>query len=333
MRKLGFRMALAVFLGVFIIGATGTVSVAAETVTLKALTAWPENAFESQEFLKFVTDVQKAADEKYPGELKIDYRGGGEVIQNREQVEALRKGLIEMVYTAGSYYTSVIPEIDIMSLTDMTPWEERAAGVNDYLETIHNKKANAHMLGRTGTGSKFHMFLADPIKTVDDLKGRKLRVSPTNIPFMKTIGVVPIGMPPPEVYTAMERGVVNGYILPPGTIRDFGLIPVSKFMVVPGFYEPCQFVLVNLDAWKKLPPHLQELLTEKVQEFAKANIKAQHDKLDVEFADFKKQGMTFIELSPEESQKLLGLANKALFDTVSAKAPEEAKKIKEMITK
>lgn len=333
MRTHGFRFILLLVLGIFIMAASGSVSLAAEPVTLKALTAWPENAFESQEFLKFVKDVQKAVDEKYPGELKIDYRGGGEVIENKEQVEALRKGLIEMVYTAGSYYTSVIPEIDIMSLTQMKPWEERAAGVDAYLETIHNKKANAHYLGRTGTGSTFQIFLSEPIKTVDDLKGRKLRVSPTNIPLMKDLGVVPIGMPPPEVYTAMERGVVNGYILPAGTIRDFGLVPVSKYLVFPGFYQPCQFVLINLDAWKKIPPHLQELLTQKCDEFAKANIKAQEEKLQVEYAEFKKQGMTFIELSPEESKKLLSMADKALFNTVSAKAPEEAKKLMEMITK
>jgi TRAP-type C4-dicarboxylate transport system substrate-binding protein len=331
MNKHAARFSL--FLCVVLIGVLLSVSAAAKTVSLKALTAWPENAFESQQFLKFVDAVQKAVDAKYPGELKIDYRGGGEVIQNKEQVEALRRGLIEMVYTAGSYYTSVIPEIDIMSLTGMTPGEEREAGVFDYLETIHNQKANAHLLGRVGTGSVFHMFLSEPIKTVDDLKGRKLRVSPTNIPFMKSISVVPIGMPPPDVYTAMERGVVDGYVLPPATIRDFGLIPVSKYMINPGFYQPCQFVLVNLDAWKKIPAHLQELLTEQVKAFAHTNIDAIEEELQAELVGFKKEGMTFIELSPEESGKFLNLAENALYDTVSTKAPEAVKKLKAMITK
>lgn len=304
----------------------------AKTYTISALTAWPKSAFESEQFLTFVEEVQKEADQKYPGELKLNYKGGGEVIRNREQVEACRIGLIDMVYTAGSYYTSILPEVDTMSLTTMRPWEEREAGVFGYLETLHNAKANVHMLGRVGTGSLFHLFLAKPMESIADLKGRKIRCSPTNIPFMKSVGAVPIGMPPPDVYTAMERGVVDGYILPPATIRDFGLIPVSKYMIFPGFYEPCQFVLINLDKWKKLPQHLQDLLTENTKKMAHYNIENIANHLKAEMDDFKKQGMTFTELPGAEASKFKKLAEDALYGVVLKKAPEEAKKIKEMIS-
>ena len=150
---------------------------------------------------------------------------------------------------------------------------------------------------------------------------------------MKTVGATPIQMPPPDVYTAMERGVVDGYILPPGTIRDFGLVPVSKFIVFPGFYEPCQFVLINLDLWKKLPKHLQDLLTRNTEEMAHFNIENQIKQLNTELEDFKKQGMTFIELTGDEGASFKKMADDALYDIVMKKAPEEAKKIREMITK
>ena len=45
-----------------------------------------------------------------PGELKLVYKGGPEVIRNTEQVEALRTGLIDIDYVAASYYTSIMPE-------------------------------------------------------------------------------------------------------------------------------------------------------------------------------------------------------------------------------
>lgn len=305
----------------------------AKTYTVNSLSAWPKTAFETQQFITFLTLAQNEADNKYPGELKLVYKGAGEVIRNREQVEACRTGVIDMVFTAGSYYTSIMPEIDTMSLTQMRPWEERAAGVNDYLETLHNKKANAHMLGRVGTGALFHMFLNKPVNSIADLKGKKLRSSPTNIPLMKLVGATPIGMPPPDVYTAMERGVVDGFILPPATIRDFGLIKPSKYMIFPGFYEPCQFVLMNLDAWNKLPKHLKALLDNGVEEmahFAIANI-SKHN-LD-EQADFKKQGMIFSKFAPAEAAKFRKMAADALFGVVSKKAPVESQKILEMITK
>ncbi|MBW2138312.1 MAG: TRAP transporter substrate-binding protein DctP [Deltaproteobacteria bacterium] len=330
-KHLLFAIVMVMFLLCTCIMSAGSAS--AKTFTISALTAWPKSAFESQQFLKFLENVQREADKRYPGELKMVYKGAGEVIRNREQVEACRSGLIDMVYTAGSYYTSILPEIDTMSLTTMRPWEEREAGVFDYLDSLHRKKANTHMLGRTGTGSFFHLFLSKPIEKVADLKGRKIRCSPTTIPFMKAVGAVPIGMPPPDIYTAMERGVVDGYILPPGTIRDFGLVPVSKYIVFPGFYEPCQFVLINLDVWNKLPKHLQNLLTEETKKFARFNIENQQKQLKSELAKFKKEGMTFITLEGQEGKKFKKMANDALYQVVLKKAPVVAKKIREMITK
>jgi TRAP-type C4-dicarboxylate transport system substrate-binding protein len=296
MKRHVFRTLLALAVAA-LIGAIGlpVQQVSAETYTISSLSGWPKTAFETSQFLKYLDLMQKEADQKYPGELKLVYKGGDEVIKNTEQVEACRTGLIDMVFTAGSYYTSVLPEIDTMSLTDMTPWEEKAAGVNAYLEKLHNEKVNVHMLARVGTGSKFHLFLAKPIKTVADLKGMKVRCSPTTVPFMKSVGATPIGMPPPDIYTAMERGVVDGYILPPATIRDFGLVKPSKYMIFPGFYQPVQFVLMNLDNWKKLPKHLQDMLDQGAEEMAHFAIKNIENQLQKELTDFKKEGMTFYE--------------------------------------
>ena len=305
----------------------------AKTYVLNSLTAWPKSASEAQEFLKFIDLAQKEADQKYPGELKLVYKGAGEVIKNTEQVEALRAGLMDMVFTAGSYYTSIMPEIDIMSLTEKMPWEERADGVFDYLEKLHNQKANGHLLGRVGAGSLFHLFLSKPIKSVDDMKGLKIRSSATPVPFLKSVGASPIGMPPPDIYTALERNVIDGYILPAETIRDFGLIKPSKYMVFPGFYQPCQYILVNLDKWKALPDHLKALLTEQTEKMAHFNIEDKQVLLKEELSAFKKEGMQFIELGPVEGPRFKKAADDALAAAISQKAPQETKKIMEMIMK
>ena len=132
----------------------------AAPVTVRAVSAWSKAAqFETQQFLSFIEMIQKEANQKYPGQLVIDYKGASEVIPTQQQVEALRSGLVDMIMTAASYYTSIMPEMDVMSLTAMKPWEERKAGVNDYLEKLHNAKANAHYLARLGSGDLFHVFL------------------------------------------------------------------------------------------------------------------------------------------------------------------------------
>ncbi|MDH5696212.1 MAG: hypothetical protein OEZ00_06390 [Dehalococcoidia bacterium] len=60
-----------------------------EKIVLKAVTAWPSTTVEAKDFLKFVDKVNTGAEEKYPGELEIQYLGGPETIPTKDQTEAL----------------------------------------------------------------------------------------------------------------------------------------------------------------------------------------------------------------------------------------------------
>ncbi len=306
----------------------------AAPITIRTVSAWSQAAqFETQQFLTFVEMIQKAANQKFPGQLVIEYKGAGEVIPTQQQVEALRSGLVDMILTAASYYTSIMPEMDVLSLTTMNPWEERRSGAFDYLEKLHNTKANAHLLARLGTGDLFHIFLAKPVQKIDDFKGMKIRVSPTHIPFIKSLGAEPVVTPPAEIYTAMERAVVVGYVQPVASIRTMGLLPVTKYMLRPGFYQPIVLVLVNLDFWKKLPDPLKHLLTENMEKAEYRAMENIEKKLKNEFEEFKKAGLNTIQLPDPEATRFSRMANEALMEVVLKKSPEEAKRLKELITK
>lgn len=305
----------------------------AATYTIRTVNAWPQTTFEAKQFKIFMDMAQQEADQKYPGQLKIDYKGAGEVIDPKQQVEALRSGLVDMVQSAASYYVSIMPEMDTMSLTELQPWEERKSGAYDYLNKLHNEKAKAFYLGRLGSGSLFNIFMAKPLKTVEDFKGLKIRVSPTHIAFIKALGSEPVVTSPTEIYTAMERGVVVGYVQPPVVIRDLGLVPVTKHIVFPGFYQPIITVMVNLAFWNKLPAHLRTLLTqnmEKAERIAIDNIQA---KVKTEMEAFKKDGITVIDFGAAGSAKFSKIAVDALMDVLMKKSPVEAKKILELTAK
>lgn len=305
----------------------------AQGVTLRALSGWPRTAFESQQFIILVDMIQKEADAKYPGQLKIDYKGGSEVVPHLQQVEAVRGGMIDLVLTAGSYYTSIMPEIDVLSLTTLTPWEERAAGVNDFLQKLHNTKAKAHYLGRLGTGALFYIFATRPITKVEDFKGLKIRGSPTHVPFIRALGADPVVTAPTEIYTAIERGMVVGYVQPVAPIRDLGLLPLTKFMLLPGFYQPTNPVLVNLDVWNRMPKHLQELITENVKKAERLAIENTRARVASEMEAFRKGGMTIFEMPPAEAARFSQLAADALMDVVVKRAPVDAPALRDLVIK
>lgn len=301
--------------------------------TIKAVSAWPKSVYEVQNFIKFLDIVKENIAAHAPGQLEIKYLGGPEVIPNREQVEALRNGSVDMVFTTSGYYVSVVPVVDGLNLTEFTPWEERAKGVDDFLNKIHNEKVNAQYLGRLGVDLPFMLFINKPIARVSDLKGLKIRCSPTHIEFLKRVGAQPMVIPPPDVHTALERGVVDGFIWVAGLIRDWGWQEVVKYRVEPGFYNANNVVLVNKAVWDKLPAKLQKIIQDSEIQAEKAAVERGATHLAAENAAMAKGGMQVIELSPEEAQKFKKTAYEALWQVVIKKSGKNGEKLKSMISK
>jgi TRAP-type C4-dicarboxylate transport system substrate-binding protein len=316
---------------VFAVSLSFTGEAVAKKVQLRAVSAWPKTVFEVQNFMKFLDFVKENVEKQYPGELEIKYIGGPEVVPNREQVEALRNGLVDMVFTTDGYYISALPEVNALSLTRLKPWEEREKGVNAFLNGIHESQLNVHYLGRMGSGIPFTLYLNKPINSAD-LSGLKIRCSPTHINFLKKLDAQPLVIPPPDVYTALERGLADGFIWPAGLIRDWGWHEVTKYIVNQNFYMAVNVVLINKGKWDKIPGHLQKLLIETHQQAEHFAVSRGLDHVEKEFAAFKKQGIEFIDLPPAEAEKFVDTAYSELWDIIIEKAPENGPKLKKMVS-
>jgi TRAP-type C4-dicarboxylate transport system substrate-binding protein len=332
MKSINMGLKLAVLAVAAVMVLVSSQAAQAETFEIKAISAWPPTVYEVQNFTKFLDILKKNIAAKAPGELKIRYLGGPEVIPNREQVEALRNGSVDMVFTTSGYYVSVVPVIDAMNITEYQPWEEREMGVNAFLDKIHNQKVNAHYLGRLGIGIPFMLFLNKPIKGLD-LNGLKIRCSPTHIECLKALGAQPVVIPPPDVYAALERGVVDGLVWVAGLIRDWGWHEVVKYRVEPGFYNGVNIVLINKDVWDGLPDKLKKIIEESEIEAEKTAVARGNDHVAKENAAMEKTGQKAIKLSDADAAKLHQVARDSLAAVSIKKAGDDAKKLIEMITK
>jgi len=321
-----------VFVALLVVSFSATCQAAPKKIKIKAVSAWPKTVFEVQNFMKFLDMVKENVEKQYPGELEIQYTGGPEVIPNREQVEALRNGLVDMVFTTDGYYVSVVPESNALSLTRIKPWEERAKGVNDLMNKIHQEKVNAYYLGRIGSELPFIVYLTKPIESAD-LTGLKIRCSPTHINFLKKLGAQPLVIPPPDVYTALERGLADGYVWVAGLIEDWGWHEVTKYVVNQPFYIAANVILINKKAWDKIPAHLQKLLIQTQEQAEHYAVDRAENQIKKGFDSYKKQGIKFIDLPAAEARKFDEAAYSSLWDIVIKKAPENGPKLKEMVSK
>ncbi len=97
---------------------------------------------------------------------------------------------------------------------------------------MHVQKLNAHYLARQFHNVPFHIYLNKKIDKLD-FTGLKIRVTPVYKDVVEALGGTTVTTAPGEVYTALERGVVDGYGWPVTGIFDLGWEKVTKFRLEP----------------------------------------------------------------------------------------------------
>jgi TRAP-type transport system periplasmic protein len=218
-----------------------------------------------------------------------------------------------------------------MKLSDFTPWEERENGAWAYYNTLH-EKVGLHFLSSMNMGIKFQLYLLKPIDK-PDLKGFNIRVSPMYLQVIKGLGGNPVVIPPPDIYTALERKVVDGYCWLSVGIRDYGWEKITKYIVGPTFYTAVHPIVVNQANWKKLAPKYQEVLTEAAKEAEKKVMPYYLDKEKGERAELVKAGLQIVNFSPEDTKKYLAVADEEGWKDIIAKCPQTGPELWKLLSK
>jgi TRAP-type C4-dicarboxylate transport system substrate-binding protein len=304
--------------------------VRSEVITIKALTAFPKNHLNNDPVPLFIEKVN----ERTEGKVKIDWIGGPEVIKTFDQVLALKAGTIDMIlYYPFGYMKSVMPEAWAKGLTELAEWEERKTGAYDVWCEIFERRVNARYLGRFHSLLPFKVFSNKKIESVADFKGMKMRVMPLYIPFIKELGATPVTISPDEIYTSMERGVVDGFMWPNVGMISWGLQEVTKYQLDPGVFQMEPATMVNLNKWKKIPKDLQEKILDVMKDMeyiaSMRNIMIEQK----EEAVRKAAGMKTISLPPEEAQKFREVCYDITWKYVLEMAPEYGPKLRELSSK
>ena len=107
-----------------------------------------------------------------------------------------------------------------------------------------------------------HIHMATkPIHTLEDLSGQKLWApSAISSSVTKLFGAVPLFMPPQEVFTALERGMIDGYGQSFSATKTFKWMELLKHHTYVGLWASKPSVLMNLDVWNSLPPDIQKII-------------------------------------------------------------------------
>ena len=228
----------------------------AAEVKLKAASFLPKRVIIATHFYKWVDVVNKQC----AGKLKISVIGPA-AIKSLEQWNALKSGVVDMHYGPANYYKGTMPGGDVFILARNEPSEQRKNGAWAMINKLHNDKMNAWYLTNLTGGVQFFLYTTKPAKGAR-FDGFRLRSVPIYDGFFRSLGAQPVRMPPPAVYTALERGTVDGYGWPSWGLRGFGFDKHTKYRYGPGFFSAASPILVNLDIGMSLAGDQRKCLTD-----------------------------------------------------------------------
>ena len=317
------RVVLAVLVAVLALATAAP----AQEATLKVVSAFPENSIYVKRLEEWIGRVNGAS----KGTLQLNFIGGPKAIPTFEVGNAVRTGVVDVAMSTGAFYTNVFPESDALKLTRMPIAEQRRNGAYDYVNRVWNQKGNMQYLARIVEHQSFHLYLNRKIDK-PDLTGLKIRVTPVYRAFFTALGATVMQTAPGELYTALERGVVDGYGWPIGGIFDLNWHERTKFRVDPGFYDAEVSLLVNLDTWKKLTPAQREFLTRQGLAFEQAN-DFWKTYAESETRRQAQAGIETIRLEGAQARQYVDRAYEAAWADVLKASPEHGAKLRELFSK
>jgi TRAP-type transport system periplasmic protein len=302
---------------------------AQQEVTINAVHFTPAQVSYAKSFLRFVDKVNQRG----KGVVQIKVRGGPEVMPMAQLGEAQKSGLIDMIDCPAGPYLSLIPEGEVFSATSKKPWELRANGGFALINEIFAKKGNAYVLAHVDGGAGFHIFTIDePKSTADggvDFSKLKIRSAALYREFLESLGAGVVVQGPGEVYTSLERGLVNANAYTVLGYQGFGWNKFTKYRIDPSFFQTDVLISMNRAKWDSLPDAARRILTEVALEHERDSYEANLKGTEEEGRQMIAAGMKVVELTGAARAGFLEKAARVSWERMSKRDPTHIAALRE----
>lgn len=289
---------------------------------IRAISAFPQALAFSQSFQGFVDLVN----EKGEGVVQITYAGGPEMFPPNQQVDAVRRGVIDMQYGPASYYLGTMPEADAWVGSTVTAAEARENGGFEIMQQAFREKLGVELLAHLDTGVEFHVYtINEPRRTEDggvDLSGLRIRSQPIYNAFFEEIGAIPVSVPVPDVYTGLERSTFDGSGWPIVGIRDLSWDRFLRFRIDPGVFQTDLAVVINPAKWEGLSDEAKTIIQEAAAEYEQTSYENFQQVISETDAAVREEGMTVVELEGEQAEEFRRLAFESAWARMNAAGSE-----------
>lgn len=245
-----------------------------------------------------ITQFCEEVNKKANGKVELTPYNGGTLLSPVKMAAGVASGIADIGFSHCAYSRGRFPVMEIMELPLGLPSSWIGTHVaNDFYNKFKPKEwDNYHVLMFTTSPVNVIQTTSKPVKTLEDMKGMKIRGTGRSGDIVKALGGVPVPIETPDLYDAIKRRVVDGAYLTMETYKGFKTGELFKFNTeswkVGSVYT--FYIIMNKNKWNALPADVQKIFNEVSLDFIE-RFATGFNKIDIEGRDFflKEGGQSF----------------------------------------
>ncbi|MDX2446287.1 MAG: TRAP transporter substrate-binding protein [Desulfobacterales bacterium] len=296
-----------IFFAIMVLIATSTTGAYAETINLRVASWMPEKSADSEVADRWT----KMISEKTDGRVQFTLYKGSALGFFKDHYNMAVKGVADISLFSFGLNPGRFPISEGLHLPFVIPSSEVGGKVFNQLykeyPELRAELSETIVLGLGTTDVWNVQSLKKPIQTLENFKGLKIRTaSGAASESVKALGGIPIGMPVPELYISLQKGVVDGCVMSWEGVKSFKIYELlTQYTDVGGFSVLTQGLFMNKAALNKLPADIQKIMVEEsMRWWAEEKGKLVSDKWSAEGIEaIKKEGGNIYKLPPEEKAR------------------------------
>ncbi len=269
---------------------------------LKMLTAWGGNHSGTANMAYGYIELVK---ELSGGDISIR-PSGPEVVPAGKQLQPVTAGVFDIIYTHGLYHTGVTGIGAAIDAVNGDIEKRRDSGIWEWVDKHYQETQNLKVLSIPTATTGFRFFLKSPMDENEKLNGKKIRALPSYNKIVGSLGGTAVVIPFGELYSAAEKGVIDGLVWPSVGAVGFKFHEVTPYLADPAFGTVSYLIMMNLDKWKGLDEATQKILNDAGHKLEQNTVEVFKNLLEEENATMMSAGAmeTSIGYSLEEANKL-----------------------------
>jgi len=242
------------------------------------------------------------------GRFKVNLHSAGELpYKPVDAIKITASNQVQLADAAVGFVAGDAPELNVLSMpflcTTFDGYFKTTQAIAPIFEEDLMNKFKISVLFHW-TNPPQNVWTAKPIKALEDFKGMKIRAwNPEQVTMLRTLGATPVSIASDEVPSSLQRKVIDGAITSALSVSDWKLYEFVNNGLMINFAIGNQFVLMNMDAFNKLPKDLQQLLRQKSKEwYVKFQESTPKFEMDAR-KNIQEKGIALNELSPADFEK------------------------------